>query len=278
MKEKQTKELDLKNVWLSSLKKFFIIMLCFVVLFFFIIMSLFFISPKTAAKFFGSMNMKNAQETCLITEYNKNSSAANLYNLVIFESEQNNLESELIYLSMLFARDDYNEFCKKTDSASLSAINNNKSLIAISCNVNSYLINQKVKCMYNIGIESGAIIKFILPKVEEKELAENSFSTFIELVLSDKKISDNKKLSILNSLKGYDIFDAVEAKISKLQSIVKSENISKHDLIIYSYALVGNCRGLYLTYLNIYEKESVEFKDAKQNYEDAIKIYNESIS
>lgn len=284
MKDNETKEMPMQKVWLNALKTFGKIMLCLIVIYFFVVMSIFFLNPKLAAGMFGSMGLKNAEESCLEMEYNQNQTQANLYNLVVFEAEQKNYQAELIYIDLLLGTDNYEEFCDKLDMSSYGATKNNKSLAAVSSNVNSYLINQKVICMYNLGMKDDTILTSIGKWLGESKVAENSFSTYVELIIADKTLSDLAKINKLKTINQnyHSIIEKLDVKIEVLETLLNQDDISAKDQLVYQYSLLGNLRGKYLVYLNIYnekdEAEKAAFKLIEEEYQKAINDYNKLIN
>ena len=90
-----------KRVWLNGFKLFGKIAFAVIFSLFYFISMMFFISPKVDAKIFKFFGAKKAEEACYIRVYDKSQSKADLYNLILIESELENYDKELYYLNIL---------------------------------------------------------------------------------------------------------------------------------------------------------------------------------
>ena len=92
MKGTSNEKLLTKKVWLNSLKLFGKIVLAVFFVYFYTIAALFVFVPKFDAKIFKFFGMKKAEEVCYVRIYEKSGSNADLYNLILIESELGNDE------------------------------------------------------------------------------------------------------------------------------------------------------------------------------------------
>ena len=274
MTNQTAKNENMKIVWVNALKTFGKILVGAVVCFCFFTMSLFYLSPISAAKMFGFLNLKRAQESCYEFAYSKDKSTANLYNLVLFEIEMEKPEVELYYLNLLLSDEGYNDFCTKLDDSSLKEVSN-KSLVAYSCNTNSFLLNQKVKCMYNLKISDSAINKFVKSKLSSNDMAECTFATYVDLIIGDSSLSETRKTNLLNSLLSEEALANLDAKIESLRAQAKEQTGNKR--LVIQNALVSNCRGKYLAYEKCFGKDNEKTELAKEEYLAEYEIYKSLI-
>lgn len=274
--EKNTKEIGMKKVWLNALKKFGLIFLCLLFAFCFVTVSIFFISPKVASQMFGAMNLKAAERTCLEEVYNREKSAENLYNLIVFEMKNGTDESELLHINMLVNLEDYEAFCKNADLSGLAATKDKK-LIAYNANINNFLLNQKVKCLYNLGISNPTITKFVRKNLEKSTSPETSFLTYIQFLLSDKNMNAESKKQLISSLISNNNLESVktalDAKIESLTQQVQTAD-DANSRIVLQHCLMGNCRAKYLALNYVFGSDDPATKQAYEKYSDALSFYN----
>ncbi len=278
MAKQTAKDDSMKKVWINAFKTFGKILLGIAVCFCFFTASLFYLSPMNAAKLFNFLNLKNAEETCYEYAYSKDKTITSLYNLVLFEMDMGNPEIELYYLNLLLSDENYGDFCEKLDASSLGEITN-KALVAYSCNANSFLINQKVKCMYNLHMinpASSATENFVKQKLEEHDTVEHSFSTYVDLVLNDSSLSDGRKIDLLNSLILNDEFNKnLDVKIQNLK--LQAQNQTGNKRLVVQNSLVSLCRGRYLAYSKCYDESNEKIEFAKEEYLTEYEIYKSLI-
>lgn len=272
MKTKPHNKSPMQMAWLGALKTFGKIMLAVVICFFYATMSVFFISPMSAAKMYNFMGLKRAEEACYVRQYEQDGKILNLYNLVIFEMQQDSFEKELYYLNLLLVNDEYENFCKKLDESSLKSVKN-KSLVAYSCNSNSFLINQKVKCMYNLNISSSAIADFVRAKLKNPNTAEYSLTTYVDLILADSTLNETQRQALLKSLYVDEtIKTQLDSRISALENMASSNEITIAQKLIYQNALASNAKGKYLL-LKAENADETKINEAKDFYENSYKTY-----
>ncbi len=267
--ENQTKDVNFKKIWLSATLKALKILLAIVVLFFFCIMSVFFISPNSCASLFNYMGLKRAEESCYEYDYNKNNNITSLYNLVIFEMGEGNTNKELYYLNILLSHKDYDAFCKSLDILNIDN-NKNKSLIAFNCNTNSFVINQKVNCMFNAGISHNQIMNFINDNLSDLDKPEYSISTYVELILTSKLI-ESDKLARLNKINNSS-FEMLDSKIETLNNKITNETQEAEKIILY-YSIYKNYYAKFLVYKALGDDKSEEKAEAETLYKNAYKNY-----
>lgn len=260
-----------KNVLINSLKLFAKTLVCLIFIFFFVISSLFVLAPKFDAKIFSFFGLKKAEEACYERVYDKSNSCADLYNLIVFESELENYEKELYYINLLNCREDYDEFCNKLDNSALQTIND-KSLVAYTCNTNAYLINQKIKSMYKLGFDSGVsptVRNFVKAKLESEELFDSAYATYVEMVCADNNLTNSQKIEKLNLIKNI-CSDLVSTRLNNLQNFKKGK-ITVAEAIIAQNTIVNINKANYLIEK---ENQSEDLELAKTAYEFSLEEYN----
>lgn len=272
--ELKTEKVLTKKVWLNGFKLFGMIAFAVVFALFYFISIMFFISPKTDAKIFKFFGAKKAEEACYIKIYDKSQSNADLYNLILLESELENYEKELYYLNVLMNDDEYDAFCLKLDQSSLETINeDNIETLVYICNTNAYLINQKIKCMYHLGFDSPlspTIRNYLKTQLEDETSFETSFATYVELVYNDATISKEEKVEKVNI--AYNALkDLINQKEVFLSNYIYLGDVLVKDKIISQYSYVNLKKARYLMDLI---NESGNAGISKTNYENAMKNYN----
>ena len=260
-----------KKVWLNSLKIFAITLGALIFIFFFVISSMFFISPKFDAKIFNFFGLEKAEEACYVEAYEKSGSNVDLYNLIIFESELENYEKELMYINELMNDEDYVEFYQKLDKSAINAVED-KSLIAYACNTNGYLINQKLKCMYALGFSEININNFVKTQIESEFLFDNTFIVYVELIKNDESLTVEQKQQKLEAV--YNMVDtSLSNRLLKLKTYVDSD-VSLANKIIAQNAIVNIKKADYL--IDVIN-ESEDSESSKASYENALLVYNNMI-
>ena len=96
MVENSNEKLLTKKVVLNSFKILAKTLILLIFVFFYIISTMFFLAPKFDAKIFNFFGLKKAEEACYVQAYEKSENNADLYNLILFESELQNYEKETI--------------------------------------------------------------------------------------------------------------------------------------------------------------------------------------
>lgn len=266
-----------KKVWLNAFKLFGKIAFAVIFSLFYFISVMFFVSPKTDAKIFNFFGAEKAQEACYIRIYDNSQSKADLYNLILFESELENYDKELYYLNILMNDEEYEEFCLKLDESALETINeDNIETLVYVCNTNAYLINQKVKCMYHLGFDSPlspTIRNYLKSNLENELVFETSFATYVELVYNDESLTKEEKMSRVNT--AYNAMSSlVQQKIVMVGDFISARNITVQQQIISQYTLVNLKKAKYMIDLI---NESGNTGVSKLDYENALKTYNNLI-
>ena len=256
---KTTKEIKLnENVWLNSLKITARVVFACIVAFFYVISSMFFISPDFDAKIFNFFGFSKAEEACYIRMYEKTGSAEDLYNLVLFEQSNENYQKELYYINVLIEHENYQDFCEKLNESSLAAVS--KDMYAYVGDTHAYLINRKVRCIYQSNIElpfeerSPSLMLYIRNHIKDGSFSSSSFLTYVTLVLNDSTITEQQKKETFNNLNSMvvsnDIYTTSELLIRReseiLDAVTKAKN-SKNEVkaIILQKALVDFYKASY---------------------------------
>ena len=260
-----------KKMWLNSLKIFAISLFSLIFVFFFTISTMFVFAPKFDAKLFNFFGLTKAEETCYVRAYEKSKSNVDLYNLIIFESELENYEKELYYLDLLLNNEEYLGFYEKLDKSAVASVKD-KELIAYACNTNGYLINQKVKCMYELDFSTLNISNYIKSSLVNDFLFDSSFTTYVELVYNDAMLTEVEKQEVLEIV--YNSVDTVlTAKLSKLKTYV-GETDYLAGKIIAQNTIVNIRKADYLIdKINI----SADEENSKTAYETELAVYNDLI-
>lgn len=272
MVENSNEKLLTKKVVLNSFKILAKTLILLIFVFFYIISTMFFLAPKFDAKIFNFFGLKKAEEACYVQAYEKSENNADLYNLILFESELQNYEKELYYLNLLMNDDEYDAFCKKLDDSALQTIKD-KALVVYLCNVDGYLVNQKVKCMYELGFDgelTSTIRNFLKAQLENGGLFETSFATYVELIYSDEALTKEQKSDRFEL--AYNRVDTdLSKRLADLNAYVSRKDISLANKIIAQNAIVSIKKADY-----IIDKvnESAEVESSKAAYEAALAEYS----
>lgn len=273
--EVQEEKVLTKKVWKNALKIFAISLLALVFVFFFAISSMFVFAPKIDAKIFKFFGLTKAEETCYVRAYEISESNADLYNLIVFESELENYEKELYYLNLLMSDDEYVEFYQKLDKSAIETISD-KSIVAYACNTNGYLINQKIKCMYELGFDNDAasptIRNYVKTVLDSDNLFDTAFLTYVELIYNDESLTDDDKKQRLEVVYG-SVDVLLTNRLKDLKEYIKG-NLTLVDKIIAQNAIVNIRKA---DYLIDKVNESLEEESSKEAYELALSEYNNLI-
>ena len=190
------------TVWKNVCFKIGKIFIFAIITFYFVVSLLFFMAPKIDAKIFNFFGLKKAEESCYIRIFEQSGDEIDLYNLIVFEARQGDSSKQLQYINMMLASDDYNEFVVNFNSSSLAnLINSNgeledKKLVPYVCNINSYLLNQKVSCMIDLNFNKSNIENFICVNLESDNLFEFTISTYLNHIVANNSLSQTEKREI----------------------------------------------------------------------------------
>ena len=262
-----------KKICLNSLKIFGISLGSALFAFFFMISTMFIFAPKFDAKIFNFFGLKKAEEACYIRIYEKSGSNVDLYNLIVLESKFENYEKELMYINELVTKEDYVDFYTKLDKSAISAVKD-KELIALTCNTNGYLVNQKVKCMYELGFSDVNIFAYIKSQLETDFLFDGSFVSYVELVYNNNDLTKETKQEKFENLYIYNGIDGLlSSKLTKLKTYVE-ETTSKEGKIIAQNTIMNIRKADYMIDV-INESEELEISEAA--YKAELAAYNELI-
>lgn len=195
--------------------------------------------PKFSLKINMFFGVTKIQEYNYQMIYANSDNIVDLYNLIIYECQQENAAKELKYIDEMISRDDYNTFCKTMDEANLKEIDN-KSLLRYSTNVSGYIYSRKINCMYSLGTQN--LESYIFNLAGYEKVTGYAFSSYVELVYNDKNLTKSQKLekfTYLNELmneKGKTIKNLLDEKISSLKTFkIRAE--SDNEKLVYNYTL-----------------------------------------
>lgn len=217
---------------------------CFIALML-VICFIFALFPKLSLKINETLGLKSAMEFNYQTIYDRSGKIDDLYNLIIFEQELKHVNKELVCLNEILAHDDYKNFCKAMDEASVKRLNN-KRLTPYSANINGFLVGRKVQCLYSLASKN--VQSFVYEQTKNGKFKEYSFAVYVDLVCSDENLNQNEKKIILEEFIELQELDTekmdlvsleelVENKIDGLKSLVQITS-SQTDQIIYKYELM----------------------------------------
>ena len=273
----------LKSAWLGALKTFGKIMLAFVFAFCYAVGLLFLMVPETDAKLFNFLGLKKAEESCYVRIYQQSDDLVDLYNLIIFESKQGETAKELQYVNMMLASDDYDEFVVSFNNSSIANLMNekgeieDKKLVPLVCNINSYFLNQKVGAMVELGFEKESIAKFVCTNLEDANLFEYSIAVYLNAITGDKSLSVTKKQEVVTTLletknNTKTVAELLAERINNLNLLIGTQ-ISEVTEILAMHTLVN----LRLAEYRISEIKGEDLTTVKTNYEAALNSYNECV-
>ena len=261
-----------KNASVSFLKIFGVIVCAYI----FVLTVVFSLFPGATANYFKFFGATKAEELCYERQYQKTNDIADLYNLILFEQDRNNLK-QLQFINELRSKKEYEDFCKKLNDSALSDTTE-KSLVAYVGDVNAYLVNQKVKCLYklNLGCEV-----FIYTELKSGKLTEQSFASYAELVYTDKSLTKEQKIA-----KYHDLIDTAELdgqtlevllnnRLLALNEKVSEENLQENEEIILKFTLAKDYKACYYVYSTL--GNEVKTSEFMTKYNEAIAEYNNII-
>ena len=236
------------EVWKNALKKAAKTLLIVILVGFYVNVMLVALFPRFSVKVYNFMGLTRAEEYSLERVYEKSKDSADLYNLIVFEQMQKNNEKELNYINLLMVSDDYDKFCNELDASAIKTIED-KSLIAHMCNTKGYLINQKVKCLFNLGIGAET---FIYSNLNSNYLTENSYTTFVGLVFDSNMTAAKKQEAITNLNETFEqsnnnltIEDLFKERIADIM-LERAKVTELVDKVLLEYALMENYKAGYL--------------------------------
>ena len=174
--------------------------------------------------------------------------------------------------------DKLQEFCDKLNK---SALNNVKTLSALPhiCDVNSYFVNRKVKCLYKLNLTCETVV---LNSLKDGELTEYAFATYVELIDNDDSVKDkkNKYITLLTTFANNNASEEISVllsdRIDDLQQEIEN-NSDKAREIILNYTLLKLSYAGYLAYKTIGENMPIE-TTYKNIYEETKVVYNSLVN
>lgn len=235
-------EKDVKNIAKIALKTF---LDCFIGLML-ILCSIFVLFPKFSLKINQTLGLAKVQEYNYQLIYKRSDNIADLYNVIICEENLGKTKKELNYLNEILARNDYQDFCKAMDNATISKLNDKK-LIASTANVNGYLTARKVYCLYSLNSKN--VESFVYQQTKSGKYKEYTFAVFVDLIVGDTNLTKSQKKELLSEFivlseldvensKLISMEDLVEAKVAGLVSLVDNKNTTENDKLVYKYELM----------------------------------------
>lgn len=226
---------------------------CFVVIMF-IILSLFVLFPKISLKLNEAIGAKKIQEYNYQLIYSRSNSITDLYNLIIYEESIENQNKELYYIDKMLARDDYENFCKSMDKASLGVVTDT-TMIPYSANVNGYLQSRKVICMFNRN--KAGIDTYVYSQTKQGKLSEYTFSSYVDLIYLDKTLSESQKREKISYLLNL-LEQLLDERITGLKNLISLTQ--GNERIVYKYTLMRIYCSRYYAYSILgYEESSVTY-------------------
>lgn len=227
MRAKTNKNSETLSVLIGSLKTVAKCLIVAVLGVYFVLCLLIAAAPSSAVAVFEFFELKRAEEACYISIYNKSNSAVDLYNLIVFEGQEENHKKQLGYLNEMFKREDYEEFCEKLDKSTIVALNQkNKEMIAYTCNSRSFLINQKVECLFELDEN---VSTFVFENMRNDFVKESSFATCVNFI-ANSDLSNTDKILKYHQLIGTGA--DVGGQLINVQSLVEDRIDELDDLIL----------------------------------------------
>ena len=278
-----------KQAWLSAIKSFFKVIICAFATFSLVLAMLFCIVPKAAVPIFHFFGMRGAEEKSYERIYEKSGSTSDLYNLVIYEMEQNNSKKELEYIKSMYKAKDYGQFCEKLNKSGISSANGNKSLYVYVADTNAFLMGQEMKCSVEIGLNEKKsdwqfdLVKLVTNNVSGSNLTENSFNAFISAIYkTDKMTLEDKQILIrlldLTLTDGNTRFkELVDARLNAIQLKLATNRANAVEKILLTYSKMQWYEGLYYYDLMLNLEETEQGQQYKEAYESARQEYNNLI-
>lgn len=196
-------------------------------------------------------------------------SNADLYNLIVFEAEMQDYSKERYYINMLTSSSEYEDFCSRVDTAAIKS-EDNLSLIPYVANLDGYLKNQMVKCLYNLNLNAAGYVHSSLLD----DSINYAFATYVDLINSNKLLSKEKKtemyqelLSTFSESETREVSELYQSKMAKL-AILKAqaqEDKDANKLAIVLHAAVNMYRARYVVENTINESGASVYKVLYEN-------------
>lgn len=271
-----TLRISSKNIK-NALKLFFKLFFAVFCIFCIVISSLFFIAPKVDAKIFNFLGLKNAEEGCYIQVYKKSQNSADLYNLILFEKQHNNLKKELEYIQLLELKEDFEEFCEKMNNTGIDFAKDKKNQYIYYADVQSYFITRKLNCKFKLNFDFKANYDLsleIIKNLENDCFTETSFYELINLILKYDKFTSLEKKNLINDIftSQNGIINLVLQRIENIELKIGDEEneVSK---ILLQNSLVKHIRGIYYYEVIVNGKETETAKAYEAAYSAAYESY-----
>ena len=277
MRAKINKNSETLSVLISSLKTVAKCLVVAVLGFYFVLCLLIAAAPSSAVAVFEFFELKKAEESCYISIYNKSNSAVDLYNLVVFEGQEENYKKQLGYLNEMFKREDYKEFCEKLDKSTIVALNQkNKEMVAYTCNSRSFLINQKVECLFELDEN---VSTFVFENLRSDFVKECSFATYVNFI-ANSNLSNTDKILKYHELIGtgadiggqlINVASLVEDRIDELDDLISVET-NIYEKIVLAYTKMSILGAKYTVCKTGLGDWNID--ECKDDYTSAVAYYN----
>lgn len=274
MNESTKEVLDVKRGIKIALKT---LVDCFIVIMF-VFGAIFVLFPKFSLKINEVLGATKVQEYNYQMIYAKSNNITDLYNLILFEGEQEKYDKELEYINKIIVRSDYDKFCNAMDNANLNA-KEDEGFLKYSSNVNAYILGRKVDCMYKLNASN--IETYIYKITGTEKVTAYSFANFVDLVYQDKTLTATQKIekfTLLNELMGESgkmIEELLNEKVSSLKAL-KIQSDNDNEKLVYNYTLSRIYSARYYFYDILSNNGSVERFNNLKN--ENLEAYNSIIS
>ena len=236
----------------------------------FALMVIFFVAPSFSLKISKAFGSLKGQEVCYERLYIQSGKISDLYNLILINEKQGDIENEFAYINQITKKSNYKEFCEAMDKASILKITS-KELIPYTCDVNAYIRSQKVECMYMLGEDQ--TIEVVVQTVSG-ELTDISLAVYVDLINEDETLTEKQKTENFVELMGKNIIvggasagtqTILNDRIEDIKTELDKTDLTLARRILLEYSLVRIYRAEYL--INVYLDDAT----ASENYKD---LYN----
>ena len=235
----------------------------------FALMVIFFAAPSFSLKISKTFGSLKGQEVCYERLYVQSGKISDLYNLILINEKQGDIENEFAYINQITKKSNYKEFCEAVDKASLLKITS-KELIPYTCDTNAYIRSQKVECMYKLGEDQ--TIEVVV-QTAAGELTDVSIAVYVDLINEDENLTEKQKTEKIVELMGKNIIvggasagtqTILNDRIEDIKTELDKQDLTLARRILLEYSLVRIYRAEYL--INVYLDDSVAIENYKDLY------------
>ena len=235
----------------------------------FALMVIFFAAPSFSLKISKTFGSLKGQEVCYERLYIQSGKISDLYNLILINEKQGDIENEFAYINQITKKSNYKEFCEAMDKASILKITS-KELIPYTCDVNAYIRSQKVECMYELGEDQ--TIEVVVQTVSG-ELTDISIAVYVDLINEDETLTEKQKTEKFVELMGKNIIvggasagtqTILNDRIEDIKTELDKTDLTLARRILLEYSLVRIYRAEYL--INVYLDDSAAIESYKDLY------------